>query len=208
MIFLGIWYLIAVIAEKSLHFTNMSTYINIHITQRNQYYTSIISHIPTLWNYSWTVSFQPRLSILLYYTPHATMRHFMFWGTLTGLFDLTLYYLTVTLFPNVSKEIVADNSWQTNLDDFILCDSVMCTPEDCLALLPECSLNISVLSQNIRSVGANFSGLLTLMERIKYSFDVIVLSECWLSCNIGIPVIDGYNSYKTTNNYNQVFWVS
>lgn len=69
-------------------------------------------------------------------------------------------------------------------------------------MLPTTSSYISILSQNIRSIGANLSGLLTLMERIEASCDIVVLSECWLSRYPTTPVINGYDSYKTRY-YNQ-----
>lgn len=95
------------------------------------------------------------------------------------------------------------NNWQSRLDNDI-CEAIACSPDDCLSLLrmPSSSY-LSILSQNIRSVGANFSGLLTMMDRIVTPCDIIVLPECWLSRNPIIPVLRGYNSYKTLVNYNQ-----
>lgn len=89
------------------------------------------------------------------------------------------------------------------MDKVVFCDSEACDPEKCQVLLPASTYNFVILSQNIRSIGANFSGFLTLLERIKTSCDVIILSECWLSRNPVIPIITGYNLFKTSHSYNQ-----
>ncbi|KAF9409936.1 hypothetical protein HW555_010827 [Spodoptera exigua] len=57
--------------------------------------------------------------------------------------------------------------------------------------------------QNIRSVKRNISGLKTLMSRSKIDWVVIILTECWISNNQFIPILDGYLSAFTTNNKTQ-----
>jgi len=46
-------------------------------------------------------------------------------------------------------------------------------------------------------------GLHTLLTRISISQDIIILTECWLSCNPNIPTLDGYNHYTTTRSLNK-----
>ena len=82
-----------------------------------------------------------------------------------------------------------------------MCNAVLCSADDCNSLVPVSHLKI--LSQNIRSINANFLGLVTLLERIKIPCEIIVLSECWLSCNDVIPILTGYNYFKTLISYNQ-----
>lgn len=89
-----------------------------------------------------------------------------------------------------------------NLDNVSLSNALTCDPDDCTKLLPA-NTCLTVLSQNIRSMKANYTGLLTLLQRIRVSCDVIVLSECWLSRNPIIPILDGYVSHKSSKTFNQ-----
>lgn len=91
----------------------------------------------------------------------------------------------------------------TDLDRVSFCDSVTCDPEDCSVLLPKSHFQITILSLNIRSINANFSGLLTLLERINITCDFIILSESWLSHSQLIPALVGYNSFNTVELNNQ-----
>lgn len=50
---------------------------------------------------------------------------------------------------------------------------------------------------NIRSIGCNFNELQVLLKRINIIFDVLVLSECWLSKCPYLPTLPGYSSFKT-----------
>ncbi|VVC98491.1 unnamed protein product, partial [Leptidea sinapis] len=52
-------------------------------------------------------------------------------------------------------------------------------------------------------INANFPGLLTLIERIHSYPDIIVLTECRLSQNPTIPLMDGYNYNVTQITHNQ-----
>lgn len=51
----------------------------------------------------------------------------------------------------------------------------------------------------------NIDGLLTLLQRINIEFEIIILTECWLSHVASPPILDSYNSYTTTADklYNQ-----
>lgn len=51
---------------------------------------------------------------------------------------------------------------------------------------------------NIRSIGSNFTDLLTLLQRISVSLDVILLTECWLSKAPFLPSLQGFVSTKST----------
>lgn len=46
-------------------------------------------------------------------------------------------------------------------------------------------------------------GLLALLTRMKLTQDLIVLTECWLSCNPNIPNIEGYVHYFSSTTLNQ-----
>lgn len=77
------------------------------------------------------------------------------------------------------------------------------TPELCHDMLITQSFNLTILSLNIRSIQCNFDDFLVSLKRFNIEFDVIILSECWLSDGSIIPQITGYHSYHTTNYINQ-----
>lgn len=89
------------------------------------------------------------------------------------------------------------------MDDVTFSDAVTCSPDRLSELYVQSDAHISILAQNIRSLNANFSGLLALMEIMKITCDIIVLTECWLSCNPVIPILEGYDAYKSARSFNQ-----
>lgn len=62
---------------------------------------------------------------------------------------------------------------------------------------------LNILTQNIRSISANITGFKALLSRTKLTQDIIVLTECWLSCNPIIPVINGYDHYFSSISINK-----
>lgn len=80
----------------------------------------------------------------------------------------------------------------------------ICDPEDCKKILtvPNNKV-INILSQNIRSLNHNMSGLQLLLNRMDVEPDVIILSECWLNTNLFLQILPNYTSYSSKNNYNQ-----
>lgn len=72
--------------------------------------------------------------------------------------------------------------------------SFLCSPEQCFSLLPYGQNSLKIIHVNIRSIGCNinFDNFLVLLERINVIFDILILSECWLSKCPHIPVITGY----------------
>lgn len=90
-----------------------------------------------------------------------------------------------------------------DLDGLSPSRSIVCRPEDCRLNLPPLGNCLSIITQNIRSISCNFENFQTLMSRIDVEVDLIILTECWLSCCSNIPVIDGYKYSCTENNFNQ-----
>lgn len=88
------------------------------------------------------------------------------------------------------------------MDNVNFSNAITCDPDECSKLVPS-NTCLTILSQNIRSVNANYAGLLTLLQRIVVPSDVIILSECWLSRNPVIPILDGYTSHKSSKTFNQ-----
>lgn len=91
-----------------------------------------------------------------------------------------------------------------DIDDFSISESQKCTPEECNKILNTYKhSSINIITQNIRSINHNYSNFLTLMERIKLNLDIIVLTECWLSCCPAIPNMIGYECHSTKHIHNQ-----
>lgn len=90
-----------------------------------------------------------------------------------------------------------------DLDDFSISESMVCNVEDCSGLILHSKPNIKILSQNIRSISRNFDELIVFLHRLKLECDVLILTECWLSCNFTTPNLPGYKSHTTQNFKNQ-----
>lgn len=82
-----------------------------------------------------------------------------------------------------------------DIDSHTVSRSLVCSPENVQQNLTGKTFNI--LHTNIRSINCNYDSLITLVTRINVPCDVIILTECWLSRVVTIPVFDGYTSYKT-----------
>ena len=91
-----------------------------------------------------------------------------------------------------------------NIDTLVGTNSYRSEPENCNRIISTYFSNsFNILTQNIRSISANFAGLLTLLCRINLQHDLIVLTECWLSRNPYIPPLNGYNHHITNERINQ-----
>ncbi|KAJ2939051.1 hypothetical protein O0L34_g10240 [Tuta absoluta] len=74
--------------------------------------------------------------------------------------------------------------------------------EGCRNILNQ-SHDLKVLTYNIRSIQRNFNTFLIALKRLDISFDVIVLTECWLLGGAVVGQIPGFTSYSTTRINNQ-----
>ncbi|KAL4719734.1 hypothetical protein ACJJTC_018939 [Scirpophaga incertulas] len=74
-------------------------------------------------------------------------------------------------------------------------------PEICPTFLN--SASIKVLTFNIRSIQRNFNDFSLMLSRLNIEFDVLILTECWLTEFCIIPEIRGYNAYRTKNSINK-----
>lgn len=61
---------------------------------------------------------------------------------------------------------------------------------------------LSIFSINIRSVKSHFYELTVLLSTIKNNFDIIILSEAWLSENNSFK-LNGYTCFCTFTNLNK-----
>lgn len=74
--------------------------------------------------------------------------------------------------------------------------------EDCYSILNP-TLNFKVLSYNIRSINKNFNNFLIVLHRTNVQFDLIILSECHINEMSIIPILPGYNSYRSNKVINK-----
>lgn len=62
---------------------------------------------------------------------------------------------------------------------------------------------LKILHLNIRSIQCNFNQFLIMLRRIDLEFEILVLTECWLTEHSIIGIIDGYTSFRTHNYINR-----
>lgn len=80
---------------------------------------------------------------------------------------------------------------------FQVSKAYICSPEQCKTYLSNPQEYNKIFHINIRSLNHNFTYLLTLLQRITINFDIIILTECWLSKCPQLPVLSGYVSFKS-----------
>lgn len=92
-----------------------------------------------------------------------------------------------------------------DIDQYGDTDLIICDPDKCKSFLPQPNMYLKILQQNIRSINKNFDDLCVLLAGINIDCDILVLSECWLSCdsNINLPRLDGYKVFASTDYYNK-----
>lgn len=95
------------------------------------------------------------------------------------------------------------NNLINDIDETSISTPHKCGPEECTKLVAKHKNNLNIISQNIRSVSANFSDFTVLLKRINITCDLIIFSECWLAFNPIIPPLNNYITYTSTNPVNQ-----
>lgn len=84
-----------------------------------------------------------------------------------------------------------------DIESINISQSYRCSPERCSEFLSSINDSVTVIHLNIRSIGCNFDEFQVLLKRINTVFDVVILSECWLSKCHYFPMLPGYNSFKS-----------
>lgn len=90
-----------------------------------------------------------------------------------------------------------------DIDNLAVSKALECDVEQCLQFLPTSAKRLTVLAQNIRSIGCNMVGFEIFMTRLNFQCDVIVLTECWLHYTPVIPTLEGYCSSSSRQNFNK-----
>lgn len=95
------------------------------------------------------------------------------------------------------------NEITRNIDEIATSTSLICGPEECSTHITNSQPSLNIMSQNIRSISCNFDSFSKLLQRVVVLPDVIILSECWLSCNRYLPQMVNYGCTASTRLYNQ-----
>lgn len=98
-----------------------------------------------------------------------------------------------------------DDSLQTlrEIDDIELARAVECDSTELNKYIKIQKSDLTIISQNIRSIYCNFDDFLINISTFTFEADVIVLTECRLSQNKSIPQLANYSNYYTTRQLNQ-----
>lgn len=99
---------------------------------------------------------------------------------------------------------MGDNLQTLNeIDEIEIARSTEC---DCSEISKHISVSkndLTIVSQNIRSVYCNFDDFSLLLSSFKFQTDVIILTECRLNDNKPIPKLNNYHCFTTTRHLNQ-----
>lgn len=97
--------------------------------------------------------------------------------------------------------LLRENLLVNDLDELLQPVSISCDPCNCKTKLYEMNFadGFKIITENIRSLSNNFAGFQLLMHQIDLDYDVIVLTECWLTRQMPLPHLDGYLSFATKN---------
>lgn len=63
--------------------------------------------------------------------------------------------------------------------------------------------DLTIITQNIRSIYKNLDDLQITLSSLKYDIDFLILTECRLDSKKPLPKINNYSSFSTTRHVNQ-----
>ncbi|XP_037298441.1 uncharacterized protein LOC119190509 isoform X2 [Manduca sexta] len=99
--------------------------------------------------------------------------------------------------------MIESNYISNQLDSVEISNANKCLPNKCDIFIKNNYTGLKVFHMNIRSINRHFDEMVVLLSEIRFQCDILVLSECWLSKVVGLPVLNGYTSYFTKNHKNQ-----
>lgn len=91
----------------------------------------------------------------------------------------------------------------TDIDTMEIARTVACDSSELFNHVNINKSDLTIISQNIRSIYCNFDDFVLNLSTLKFETDVIVLSECRLSTSKPIPQLTNYLSYSTARQINQ-----
>uniref|UniRef100_A0A2H1WZJ2 SFRICE_040385 n=1 Tax=Spodoptera frugiperda TaxID=7108 RepID=A0A2H1WZJ2_SPOFR len=91
----------------------------------------------------------------------------------------------------------------TEIDNIEIAHTVECDSTELHKYICVNKSDLTIISQNIRSIYYNFDSFLVSLSNLKFEPDIIILTECRLHANKSIPQMNNYRSYMTTRQLNQ-----
>lgn len=98
----------------------------------------------------------------------------------------------VDLLPDIDASV-------NNASNAVLIDN----PGQCKAYIESKRGSFTIISQNIRSLNHNINDFEILLTQLGIDAQIIVLTECWLSCTSRLPIIPEYTPFATSTHINQ-----
>lgn len=89
-----------------------------------------------------------------------------------------------------------------NIDSIAVSDSFTCDTLQASKLVMDFS-SLKVITQNVRSISANFQSFDLFLSRLNIDLDFIILTECWLQNEPLIPSIHGFSCFTSSHPANQ-----
>lgn len=89
------------------------------------------------------------------------------------------------------------------IDEAKNANSIKCDVNDLTKIMNVNKSDLTILSQNIRSIRCNFDDLQVTLSCLSFDIDVLVLTECRLDSEKPIPFLCNYVTLASTNNLNQ-----
>lgn len=90
-----------------------------------------------------------------------------------------------------------------DIDNIKIARSVECDPSDLTKHIKINTNDLTIFSQNIRSIYCNFDSFIAAISTFSFEADIIILTECRLSDEKSIPQLINYTSHITTRRLNQ-----
>lgn len=90
----------------------------------------------------------------------------------------------------------------TEIDNIEIAHTVECDSTELHKYICVNKSDLTIISQNIRSIYYNFDSFLVSLSNLKFEPDIIILTECRLHANKSIPQMNNYRSYMTTRQLN------
>lgn len=91
----------------------------------------------------------------------------------------------------------------TDIDNFEIARTIECDSNELFKHIVVKKSDLTIFSQNIRSIYCNFDDFLLTLSTVNFESDIIIFTECRLNSNKPIPLLNNYSSYMTSSQLNQ-----
>lgn len=87
-----------------------------------------------------------------------------------------------------------NNDVSLEIENLSVADVQMCSPVNCSNFITQGNHTLNIIHTNIRSINKNFDQFNIILSITNISYDIIVMTECWIKDSKYIPVLQGYTS--------------